>query len=125
MLLNSFLLQSPPSTAHHPKTVIVDAVDAAEVVVVANRGTAVSRIVAPGTAPQRRTIIITIFYPDTAIRRRTVIVIVPGIGAPFPDIAVHIVQSKSVGGKFTNGGGFLTIDTFWPLSIDRTAVVVG
>jgi hypothetical protein len=100
-------LESPPSTAHHPKTEVV-AVGAA-VVVVAVSGTAEIRRVATTTAPRRRTIIIPIFYPDTAIRRRTVIVIVPGIGAPLPDIAVHIVQSKSVWGKLSHGSRSVSI----------------
>jgi hypothetical protein len=100
-------LQSPPGTAHHPKTE-VEAADAAEVVAAVS-GTAVTWIAAPRTAPQRRTIIIPIFCPDTAIRRRTIIVIVPGIGAPFPDIAVHIVQPKSVWGELSHGSRLLSI----------------
>jgi hypothetical protein len=117
-------LESSPENADYPKTVIVDAVDAAEVVVVANRGTTVSRIVAPGTAPQRRTIIIPIFYPDTAIRRRTVIVIVPGIGAPLPDIAVHIVQSKGVWGKLSHGSCFVLIFSVRFIGVGITGIVV-
>jgi hypothetical protein len=83
-------LQSPPGTAHHPKTevVVVDAAVVAEAV----SGTAVIWRVVPRTAPQRRTIIIPIFYPDTAIRRRTIIIIMPVISAPFPNIAVHIIS---------------------------------
>ena len=118
-------LKSSPEYADYPKTDIVVAVVAAVEVVVTESGTAVIRIGAPGTAPQRRTIIIPIFYPDTAIRRRILIVIVPSIGTPFPDISVHIIESESVGGKFTNGGGFLTINTFRTVSIYIIAVVVG
>jgi hypothetical protein len=44
-------IKSNPSTAHHPKTVVVVDVVAA-VVVVANRGTAVIWIVVPRTAPR-------------------------------------------------------------------------
>ena len=117
-------LESSPEYADYPKTAIEVAVVAA-VEGVAKRGTAVKRIEAPGTAPQRRTIIIPIFYPDTAIRRRILLVIVPSIGTPFPDISVHIIESESVGGKFTNGGGFLTINTFRTVSINIIAVVVG
>ncbi len=116
-------LESSPEYADYPKTESVVAEVAADVV--AKRGTADIRTAAPGTAPPRRTIIIPIFYPDTAIRRRILIVIVPSIGTPFPDIAVHIIESESVGGKFTNGGGFLTINTFGSLSINIIAVVVG
>ena len=101
-------LQGPPSTAHHPKTVPA-AVAAAGAAVAAVSRTAVRRIVEPRTAPQRRKIIIPIFYPGTAIRRRTIIVIMPSIGAPFPDIAVHIVQSKSVWGKLSHGSRLLSI----------------
>ncbi|WP_334310890.1 hypothetical protein [Microcystis aeruginosa] len=56
-------LQSPPSTAHHPKTVEAVEVDAAEKVV-AGSETAAIWIVVPRTAPQWRTIIITIVYPS-------------------------------------------------------------
>ena len=49
--LPTLTVKSSPEYADYPKTVIVVAVVAA-VVVVANRGTAVIRIVAPGTAPQ-------------------------------------------------------------------------
>ena len=101
-------LHSPPDTAHHPKTVPA-AVAAAGAAVAAESGTAVTWIVVPRTAPQRRTIIIPIFYPGTAIRRRNMIVIVPSIGAPFPDIAVHIVQPKSVWGKLSHGSRLLSI----------------
>ena len=100
-------LQSPPSTAHHPKT-DVEVDDAAEVEEAVS-GTAVTGKAVPRTAPQRRTIIITIFYPDTAIGRRTVIVIVPGIGTPLPDIAVHIVQSEGIGGKLSHGSRLFSI----------------
>jgi len=58
-------LQSPPSTAHHPKTEVADVAVGEEAV--AESGTAESRIEEPRTAPQWRTIIITIFYPSTAI----------------------------------------------------------
>jgi hypothetical protein len=84
-------LQGPPSTAHHPKTDEVAVVVAAGVVVVAVSGTAETWKVEPRTAPQWRIIIIPIFYPDTAIPRCTIIITVPSIGAPLPDIAVHIV----------------------------------
>ena len=44
-------LKSSPEYADYPKTEIVEA-EAAAVTVEANRGTAVIRIVAPGTAPR-------------------------------------------------------------------------
>ena len=124
MLLNSFLLQSPPSTAHHPKTE-VDAVVVAAVVGAAVSRTAVIWIVVPRTAPQKRTIIIPIFCPDTAIPRRTVIIIVPGIGAPLPDIAVHIIQSEGIGGKLSHGSRLLSIFSLRFFCVGITGIVVG
>ena len=102
-------LHSPPSTAHHPKTVVAED-EVAAVAAVAASGTAAIRIEAPRTAPQWRIIIIPIFCPSTAIRRRNMIVIVPSIGAPFPDIAVHIVQPKGVSYlKIAHWGCFTSI----------------
>ncbi len=97
-------LESSPEYADYPKTVIAAAVDAA-VEEVAESGTAEIRKAEPRTAPRRRTIIIPIFYPSTAIRRRTVIVIVPSIGAPFPDIAVHVIQAPGIGREAGYTGG--------------------
>ena len=116
-------LQSPPSTAHHPKTAVVVVV--AAVVAVAVSGTAVIRIVVPRTAPHRRTIIIPIFCPDTAIRRRTIIIIMPSIGAPFPDIAVHIVQSEGIGGKLSHRSRLLSIFSFVFIGVGFARLVVG
>ena len=53
-------LQSPPSTAHHPKTEVAEA-DAA-VVEAAESGTAATWIVVPRTAPPYAIIIIIIIY---------------------------------------------------------------
>ena len=117
-------LQSPPGTAHHPKTEeVVD--DAAEEEVVAVSGTAEIRIEAPRTAPQRRTIIILIFCPDTAIPRRTIIITVLGIGAPFPDIAVHIVQSEGIGGKLSHGSRLFSKVSLRFFCVGITGTVVG
>ena len=58
-------LQSPPEYADYPKTDIEVAVVAADVV--ANRGTAVIRIGAPGTAPQHFCSIFVLANPSTPI----------------------------------------------------------
>ena len=116
-------LQSPPGTAHHPKTVVDEVVAAG--VVVAESGTAVIRIEEPRTAPQRRTIIIPIFCPDTAIRRRTIIIIVPSIGTPFPYVPVHIVQTEGIGGKLSHGSRFFSIFSFGFIGVGITGIVVG
>ena len=125
-------LQGPPSTAHHPKTEVAVAVVAAVMVLagvaavaeVAVMGAADIWRGVPRTAPQWRIIIIPIFYPDTAIRRRTLIIIVPGIGAPFPDIAVHIVQSKSVWGKLSHGSRLLSIFSCGFIGISFSSSIV-
>ena len=87
--------------------------------------TAVIRIVVPRTAPQRRTIMIPLFCPDTAIRRRTVIITVPGIGAPFPDVPVHIVQPKSIGRKLPHGSRFFSIFSLRFPGVGIAGIVVG
>ncbi|GBL16520.1 hypothetical protein MTo_03844 [Microcystis aeruginosa NIES-1211] len=116
-------LQGPPSTAHHPKTVVVEG-DAA-VVIDAVSGTAARGIVAPRTAPQWRIIIIPIFCPSTAIRRRNMIIIVPSIGAPFPDIAVHIVQPKGVSYlKIAHWGCFTSISSCGFIGISFSSSIV-
>jgi hypothetical protein len=53
-------LQSPPSTAHHPKT--VEVVEVAAEVVEAESGTAVIWSVAPRTAPQSFICLILLFF---------------------------------------------------------------
>jgi hypothetical protein len=80
-------LQSPPGTAHHPKTVESVEVDAAEKVV-AGSGTAAIWIVVPRTAPQYSIIII--------------IIAMPIVFAPFPNIATHVIESPSIGLFLTN-----------------------
>jgi hypothetical protein len=92
-------LQSPPSTAHHPKTVVDVAVGEEAV---AESGTAESRIEEPRTAPQWRTIIITIFYPSTAILWCILIAIMPIVLAPLPNIANHVIESPSIGPFLTH-----------------------
>jgi hypothetical protein len=79
-------LQSPPSTAHHPKTAGVDAEPAAEVVV-AESGTAEIRIVVPRTAPQSFICLILLFFALFYL----LIVFAPIILTPLPDISVHII----------------------------------
>jgi hypothetical protein len=115
-------LQSPPGTAHHPKTEVVEA--AAAVAVAAESGTAVNWIDVPRTAPQRRTIIIPIFYPDTAIRRRTIIIIVPSIGTPFPYVPVHIVQTEGIGGKLSHGSRFFSIFSSGFICISFSSIII-
>jgi hypothetical protein len=110
--------------ADYPKTVIAEAVVAAGVVEAEGRTTAI-RDAAPRTAAQRRTIIIAIFYPSTAIRRRAIIAIVPGIGAPFPDIAVHIVQSEGVWGKLSHGSRFFSIFSLCFPGVGISSIVIG
>jgi hypothetical protein len=104
-------LESSPENADYPKTDIAAAAVAACEVELANRATA-ERIVAPGTAPQRRT-----FHPETAIPRRTVI-------TPLLEIAVHIVQSKSVWGKLSHGSRLLSIFSFGFISVGIAGIVV-
>ena len=88
-------LQSPPEYADYPKTEIVVAVVAA-VDVVAKRGTAVIRIVAPGTAPQHFCSIFVLANPSTPIRGCALIIRVIIVLTPFPNVSVHIVQTKGI-----------------------------
>ena len=94
-------LQSPPSTAHHPKTE-VEVVVAAVVAVAAVSGTAVRWKVAPRTAPQSFICLILLFFalfsPRTTIIRCALIIFLEVILTPLPDIAVHIIQTKTIGG---------------------------
>jgi hypothetical protein len=115
-------LQSPPGTAHHPKTEVV-AEDAAGVVEAVS-GTAERWIDAPRTAPQRRTIIIPIFCPDTSIPRRTIIIIVPSIGTPFPYVPVHIVQTEGIGGKLSHGSRFFSIFSSGFICISFSSIII-
>ena len=78
-------LQSPPSTAHHPKTVAV--VDVAAVVAEAVSGTAAIRIAVPRTAPQSFICLILLFFALFYL----LIVFAPIILTPLPDISVHII----------------------------------
>jgi hypothetical protein len=36
---------------------------------------------------------------------------------PFPNIAMHIVKSKSIGIKYANWGGFLSVKALRPIAI--------
>jgi len=71
--------------------------------VVAVRRAAIPRVAAPSAATYALQfssfLRIIPIKPSTPISRATIIVIVPVIKAPFPDIPVHVVQAKSVGGK--------------------------
>ncbi len=78
-------LQSPPSTAHHPKTAGVEA-DAAEVVAAAS-GTAEIRIAAPRTATHSFICLILLFFALFYL----LIIFAPIILTPLPDISVHII----------------------------------
>ena len=65
------------------------------------------------------------WMPYTIIGGRAIVGVVPRIGAPFPQVAVHIVQAEGIGRKLIDLGGGVTIDTFRFGAIDELAVVVG
>jgi hypothetical protein len=116
-------LQSPPGTAHHPKT--VEAADAvAAEAVVAESGTAEIWIGEPRTAPQRRTIIIPIFCPSTSIPWRTLIIIMPIISAPFPYVPVHIIQPKGIRRKLSYGSRFFSVFSFGFICISFSSIII-
>jgi hypothetical protein len=48
----------------------------------------------------------------------------PGISTPFPDIAMHIIKSKSIRGKLPNWGSFLSIFAFGFISVGIAGIVV-
>ena len=77
-------LQSPPSTAHHPKTEVEAA---AAVVAATESGTAEIRIVEPRTAPQSFICLILLFFALFYL----LIIFAPIILTPLPDISVHII----------------------------------
>src|SRR5262245_7996141 len=58
--------------------------------------------------------------PYRAIRRRPVVVAMPTILDPFPDIAVHVVETERIGGERADRGGLSTV----PLAAAAVAVGV-
>jgi hypothetical protein len=79
-------LQSPPGTAHHPKTQAAEGAVAAVAEEPAS-GTAEIRIVVPRTAPQSFICLILLFFALFYL----LIVFAPIILTPLPDISVHII----------------------------------
>jgi hypothetical protein len=49
----------------------------------------------------------------------------PEVKTPFPDIAVHIIQPKAIGGKTPDRGRLFTIITLGTLTIGMVAIIVG
>ena len=77
---------------------------------VAARGrAAVLRIVYPGPPAKYGISLLILAYPGAAVRRSIFVVVVPVVLAPFPHVAVHIVETKSVDyPKFPYEGGFFS-----------------
>ena len=90
------VLRSPGGRTDNPKTAGVVVEAAGREVVVAVSGVTVRRKFAPGTAPQQPSATTTTCYPGAAINRRTIVIVMPMIGAPFPYVAVHIVETKII-----------------------------
>ena len=65
-----------------------------------------------------------IAFPDRSVFRRAGIIIVPGIRAPFPDIAVHVVQAKLIGRVSANRHGLLMIGAPMTVAICLVTIVV-
>jgi hypothetical protein len=49
----------------------------------------------------------------------------PGVGAPFPDIAMEIIQSEGIGRELTNGGSFFSIFSLGFVCIGMVAIIIG
>jgi hypothetical protein len=46
----------------------------------------------------------------------------PVISAPFPNIAVHIVQTEGIGGKLSHGSRFFSIFSFGFICISFSSI---
>lgn len=81
-------------------------------------------IVAPGPAAHHPEYVSTRF-PDRTIRGRTVVVVVPSILAPFPDVAVHLVQPEGVGRECAHRHGLPSVFALGRAVVGGVAVEVG
>lgn len=61
-------------------------------------------------------------YPGTTVCRCTLVIAVPVISTPLPNIAVHVIESKSVGWKSTDVGGLPREDTVAVCQVRRQAL---
>ena len=93
----------------HAKTDIEEAV--LDRAVVARRGPAKLRIVAPRAATYRPTALIPRCNPSPSINGGILITVVPNILAPFPNIAMHVMEAKVVSREAANDCRFLSINT--------------
>ena len=98
--------KSPERHTHNSKTVAVVAV--VGVVAVPIGAATIPGIEAPRTAAKYTTVIPS-SDPGRAISGGTMVVVVPAIHAPLKDIAVDIVEAKSVRGKAAYISGVVTV----------------
>jgi hypothetical protein len=63
--------------------------------------------------------------PWAAVSRITGIFVIPAILGPFPDIAVHIVESPRIGAEAIDGNGRLAPFALCPAAMGDVAIVVG
>ena len=75
----------------------------------AHRRAADLRGIVPGTAPGNPEGLLTAVRPEAGSGWGAGIIRVPGIGAPFPQVAVHIVKAKGVGWKGAHDGGLMAV----------------
>jgi len=88
-------LRSPARNRYHnPKTVVAVA-DAGSVEGAVSRPT-VPRKVVPRTAPQHTDVTTRFVDPRTSIHWRALVTAMPVVFAPFPHVAVHVVQAKGI-----------------------------
>jgi hypothetical protein len=79
--------------------------------VVAIRRAANPRIAVPGAATSNASRIISSSYPGGTIGWGSFIAAVPHILAPFPDVAVHVIETKIISWITTNFSQFLEHQT--------------
>ena len=77
----------------------------------------------PGTATQHSVIICSSF-PRTSVSRCTIIIVMPFIAAPFPNIPVHIVQTKRIGRKTSDIRCLFAITSLRRRTIGIVAIII-
>ena len=78
----------------------------------------------PGSAARYSISLFASGLPYAIINGCAIIRIAPGIGAPFPQVAMQVVQAEGVGWKLIDHSGGVAIDPFRLAAIHEFAVVV-
>jgi hypothetical protein len=122
---SAFLIGLMKSGKSKPKTEVIAPIVSNKLVPISRATT--SRIGVPRTATQRSNIKIylrIVLIPCTSFPWSILIVFMPTVFAPFPNISVHIIQSKVIRQKLIYRSCLLTVFSFRCVSEGIIAIII-